>query len=154
MIANHKNQELLRLQNSRIEMCATRLILPRHIRAMAIRARFGSRLVEEHQFPLNLTLQRVTHRASHIFVAAGERELRALVMIERGRGPALRGMAIRARSHARFCCHELSSMRVQVASFAILRRSLELNLMRPGDWFVTIGAGHRAMRSEQIKFRF
>ena len=119
---------------------------------MAVRARFRRRLIEQHQFPLNFALQGVALRAAHIFVAAGEGELRAFVVIE-GRGrPALSGVAIRARRHA-VLGGELTSVRVGVAGVAILRRSLELNVMRAGRRLMAIVAGDHAMRSHQIEFR-
>ena len=114
---------------------------------MAIRAGLGRRFVEQHQFPLYLALQRVALLALHIFVAAGKGKLRAFIVIEGGRSPSLRRVAISARGYACFGSDKLSGMRIHMAGFAILGRALELNTVRSGNRFVTIAASHRAMRS-------
>ena len=49
---------------------------------------------------------------------------------------------------------ELAAVRIRVAGFAILRRSLELNFVGAGKRLVAFAARGHAMSPEQGKFRF
>lgn len=91
-------------------------------------------------------------RAAHGLVASGEGELRALVVIEGRRCPSLNGVAIRAWRNA-VLGGKLSSVRVGVAGIAVLRSSLELDVMCAGKRLMAIAASDRAMRPGQVEFR-
>ncbi len=92
-------------------------------------------------------------RAAHIFVPSGQRKLRAFIVVKRGRRPPLVHMAILALGDPSVLGRELRPVRIRVASFALLRRPFELNLVRAGQHLVAFVAGHRAMRPDQRKFR-
>jgi hypothetical protein len=62
--------------------------------------------------------------AFDVGVAAGQRQMRSRVVIESGRDPSLRVVAIAAMGLPVFC-DELPVMRVLVAIFALLRRAFE-----------------------------
>jgi hypothetical protein len=128
------------------------LLERRNVRPVAVDARFCGRLIEQNQFPLNFALQGMALRAGHGLVTASEGELGALVVIEGRRRPSLNGVAIRAWGNP-VLGGELSSMRVGVAGIAVLRRSLELDVMSAGKRLVAIGASDHAMRSDQVEFR-
>lgn len=86
----------------------------------------------------------MAHRAAHIGVASGQRELSAFIVVKRGRGPPLVHMAISALGDP-VLGSKLASVRVRVAGFAILRRSFELNFVGAGECFVAFVAGDPAM---------
>src|SRR5258708_18739353 len=90
--------------------------------------------------------------AAHIFVPSGQRELRSLIVIESRRRPAHGRVAVIARGHA-VLGGKLRAMYVSMAGVAILRRSLELNVMRAGERLVAVAAGDHAMPADQIAFR-
>ena len=121
---------------------------------MAIRAFLGRGLVKQNRFARNLLLQGVALRAAHIFVPSGQRELRALIVIKRGRRPPLVHMAILALGDPSFLGRELRPVRIRVAGFAFLRRPFELNLVGARKHLMAFVTGHRAMRPQQRKFRF
>ena len=120
---------------------------------MTIRTIFRRRFVEQNRFALNLALQGMAHRAAHICMPPCQRELSALIVVKcRGR-PALVHMAIPT-----FCDsvlgNKLAAVRIRMTGFAILRRSLELNLVGTGRHLVTFITCDRAMGSKQSKFCF
>ena len=82
-----------------------------------------------------------------------QRKLRALVVIEGRRNPALHHMAV-GTARVPILGGELAGMGVGMARFAGLRRSLELDFMGTGGGLVAIAARHRAVRAEQREFRF
>jgi len=120
---------------------------------VAIRAILWRGLVEQNRLALDLALQGVAHGATHVCVAARQRELCAFVVVERGRGPPLIHVAIPALGDS-ILGSELAAVRIRMAGFAILRRSLELNFVRAGERFVAFAAGHPAMSPNQREFRF
>ena len=120
---------------------------------MAIHAILWRGFVEQDRLVLDIALQRVAHRATHIRVAARQRKLSALVMVKRGRRPALLDMAIPAFRDPVFG-GKLATVRICMAGFAILRRPIELNLVGTGEHFVTFVTSDRAMSPDQGKFRF
>ena len=97
--------------------------------------------------------------ALHIRVPARQRKLRSLVMIKRGRNPALVHMALRAlRDRVPVLVFvlggELAGVGIHVAGFALFRRALELNFVGAGEHLVAFAAGNSAMSTDQWKFRF
>ena len=120
---------------------------------MAIRAVLRRRFVEQNVLALDFALQRVAHGATHICVSARQGELRALVVVKRRGRPTLVHMAIPALGDS-VLGGKLPGVRVRVAAFAILRRALELNFVRPGRHLMAFVACNRAMSSYQGKFRF
>ena len=120
---------------------------------MAIHAILWRGFVEQDRLTLDIALQRVTHRAAQICVAARQGELSAFVVIKRGGGPALVHVAIPALRNP-ILRRELAAVGVRVAAFAVLGCSLELNLVGAGERFVAFAAGDRAMGPDQSEFRF
>ena len=120
---------------------------------MAIRAVFRRGFVEQNVLALDVSLQRVAHRATHICVSARQRELSTLVVVKRGGRPALIHVAITALGDS-VLGGKLTAVRVCVAPLTILRGALELNFVRTGGHFVTFVARNCAMRPYQSKFRF
>lgn len=120
---------------------------------MAIRAIFRRGLVNQNQLALHFARRHVALLAGHIGVAARQRKLCALVVIKCGGRPALVHMAIHALGDSILGC-KLAGVRIRVAGLAFFRRSLELNVVRAGRRFVALIAGNRAMRPDQLKFRF
>ena len=120
---------------------------------MAVRTILRRRLVKQHRFVLDLALQRVTHCTTDICVRPCQGKRSALIVVERGRRPALVHMAVSALGYAVFSS-KLARVRIGVAAFAILGRSLELNLVRIGGHFVTLVTCNRSMTPEQRKFCF
>ena len=120
---------------------------------MAIRAVLWRGFVEQNRLALDFALQGVAHRAAHICVAACQRELRALIVVKRGRGPPLIDMAISTLCDS-VLGHKLAAVRIRVAGFAILRRSFELNIVGAGKHLVAFVTRHTSMRTEQSKFCF
>jgi hypothetical protein len=86
-------------------------------------------------------------------VGACQGKLSALIVVERGGRPTLIHMAVPAPGDSVFRS-ELARVRIRMAGFAILRRSLELNLVRIGRHFVTLITCNRSMTSEQREFCF
>jgi hypothetical protein len=124
-----------------------------NICTVAVRTIFRRRLVKEYCFVLDFALQRMTPGATDICVRPCQGKLSALIVVERGRRPTLIHMAVPAPGDSVFRS-ELARVRIRVAGFAILRRSLELNLVRIGWHFVTLVTCNRSMTSEQRKFCF
>ena len=119
---------------------------------MTCRALQGCGLIEEHSFAGDEPNRIVTALTFHALVAALQRKLRALVVIECGRHPSLRGVALRARNFLP-SGDELAAMRIGMALLAPLRRSLELDFLLTWSWFVATVAGHCPMSPEQREFR-
>ena len=90
--------------------------------------------------------------ASHAFMAALQGEMRPGVMVEGGRHPALRVVAVRTRGLPGL--GELAVVRIFVTILADLRRVLELYFLFADRRLVTITALDGAMRSEQREFGF
>jgi len=124
-----------------------------NIRSVAIRAILGCGFVEQDGLTLDLALQGVAHRATHICVSACQRELSAFVVVERGGRPTLIHVTIPALRDSIFR-GKLAAVRICVAPFAILRRSLELNLLAARERLVAFVACNGAMSSDQGKFGF
>jgi len=120
---------------------------------VTIRAIFRRRFVEQNRFALNLALQGMAHGAAHICMRPGQRKLRAFIVVKRRGRPALVHMAIPTFCDSAFGS-KLAAVRIRMAGFAILRRSLELNLVGTGGHLVAFVACGRAMRSQQCKFCF
>src|SRR5579863_8182940 len=130
------------------------------ISPMAVRAGLGRGLLKENRFAIYLFFKGMAHRAAHILVGPRQRELGALVMVKGRRGPMLVHVAVGALRYARFIslfrlfdC-KLGSVRVDVAGFALLRRSLELNLVGPRQCLVALAAGDPAMSPQQRELCF
>src|SRR6266852_6233821 len=66
------------------------------IGSVAIHAILWRGFVEQDWLALDIALQRVAHRTTHIRVAARQRELSAFVVVKRGGHPTLVHMAIPA----------------------------------------------------------
>lgn len=113
---------------------------------MAIRAIFRCRFVEQNLLALDLLLQCVAHRAGHIRVAACQWELRSFIVVKRGGSPALIHVTILAPGNSVFG-HKLAAVRIRMAGFAFLGRSLELNFVGAGEDFVAFAAGDAAVSS-------
>jgi len=88
--------------------------------------------------------------ASHAGVAALQGEMRAGIMVEGGRHPALRIMAVRTRRFSGL--GELAVMGVFVTIFADLGGVLELYFLLAHRHFVAITALGGAVRPEQREF--
>jgi len=123
------------------------------IRTVAIRTFLRCRLVEQNQLSLDLPLQLVALFALKIGVAARQWKLCALVMVKCRWRPALVHVAVPAFSYTFLRC-KLVAMRLCVARFAILRRSLELNVVSAGYRFMALAARHNSMGALQRKFCF
>ena len=124
---------------------------------MTIRAIFGRRFVEQHLLPQDLLLQGVALGALHIRVPTRQRKLRLLVVVKRGRSPMLVHMAIRAlrdRVPVLGLDGELAAVGIRVAGFALLRCTLELNLVGAGEHLVAFAARNPAVSPDQWEFRF
>lgn len=120
---------------------------------MTIRAILWRGFVKKDQLVLNLVLQGVAHWAAHICVRPGQRELSAFIVVKRGRSPPLIHVAIPALRDP-VLGSELAAVRIVMASFAIRRRSFELNFVGTSEHLVTFVTRDRAMSSDQRKFRF
>src|ERR1700722_11679754 len=121
--------------------------------SVAIRAILGRGIVEQDRLASDIALQRVAHRATHIRMAACQRELSAFVVVKHGGRPPLVHMAIRT-----FCDpslgNKLAAVRIAVARFAIRGRSLELDFVGTGGHFVAFITCDSTMSSDQGEFCF
>ena len=111
-------------------------------------------LVEDYFLTLDELNLLMALRAGHIFMCALQREDRLLV-IEEGGSPLRRVVAFRTPRHL-VRARELGCVRIQVAVFALLRRSAEIYIFqaefkvrRP----MAFGTTHRAMCSGQRELR-
>lgn len=120
---------------------------------MAIRAILRRRFVEQDRFTLDVVLQGVAHRAAHVGVAACQGELSALIVVKRGRGPALIHMAITALSDS-ILGNKLTAVLIRVAGFALFWRPFELNFVGAGESLVALVTSDSAMGAEQSKLCF
>lgn len=106
------------------------------VTAMARRALQGHTLIDEHFLIVYHAYFVVTLVAFHVGMTPRQRELRALVMIKRGRHPFLRIVAIRAHRLSGFC-DKLSVVGILMAFLAFLGRTFELRFLRAGNRFMT-----------------
>jgi len=95
---------------------------------------------------------RVALVAGHVGMPALQGEVRAGIVVERRRNPALRIVAVGARSFSRLC--ELARMDVFVAILTNLGRALELHLLGSNRDLVTGTAAHGAVCPKQWKLSF
>ena len=93
---------------------------------MTLHAFDGGWFIENYRIAVDQLRLAMTLIASHAFVAATQRKLRPLIVIESGRCPSLFGVAFCTRGFPRF--GKLPAVRVFMAGLASLRCSLELNL--------------------------
>lgn len=119
-----------------------------YVRPMTIRTLLRGRLVKQYGLALDLALQRVAHGASDVRMASLQWKIRPLVMIECRRRPSLHDVAVRAFGDFVFGL-KLAAMGICMARFAVLRRSLELNVMRALNRLVAFVAGGGAMSANQ-----
>ena len=120
-----------------------------NIGTVAIHTFCGSWLVEGHVFVTNWLREFVTLVTWHVGMAAFQREMRTCVVIERRWHPALNIVAIGAGCLS--FLHKLPAVGIDVARFALLRRTLELNFPRIRLHFVALTATNGAVRPEQRK---
>lgn len=113
----------------------------------------GRRLVKHHRFFADEFRKRVALLTFHTRMAARQRHLCSLVVIERRRNPALCVVAGFARRFARVI-FELAAVRFSVAGLAIRRGPFKLNFLLAERYLVARAAVHRAMRTEKRKLRF
>ena len=119
---------------------------------MAVGARFRDWLVEEDIFAVDVTRELVATAAWNRDVQALQREVGALVVVEKRRFPLVAVMAIRAGCDS--CFRELLSMWILVALLAFLGCHFEVHIHQLGfkiRWLVTVDASSRAMRAQQGK---
>lgn len=114
---------------------------------MTIRTVLRSRLVEKHRLVLNVTLQRVAQRTTHICVRACQWKLSALIVVKRGRLPALVHMALGAAGNS-ILGGKLRAVRIAVTRLTIGGRTLELNFVRARLRFVTFVTRDSTMPAE------
>jgi|SRR5690348_10453519 len=104
-------------------------------------------LVNDHGLALDQFGGIVTFVTNDAGVSSGQGKGSALVVIEGGRHPTLRLVAVCAQNLARPTL-ELPSMRILMAGFAFLRRPLELDLVCARQRLMALSAAHGAMRSQ------
>lgn len=119
---------------------------------MAIGALRQRLLVDDDWLVRNQARLRVTFVTCNSLMPSLQRKMRSRIVVEQGRNPALRTVAIRTGSLARF--RKLPCMHVLVAIFANLRCSLELHLRGSHGNLVTRAAFHDSMRTQQRKLGF
>ncbi len=120
---------------------------------MTIGTIFWRGFVKQNQFALNFALQGMALCAAHICVRSCQRELSALIVVERRGRPALIHMAISTFCDS-FLGNELAAVWICMTRLAIRRRSLKLNFVRTRGRFVTFITSDRAMSPDQGEFRF
>ena len=108
--------------------------------------------VDDHRLGFDHARLLMAFVASHACVAALQREMRPRVMVEDGRHPALRIMAVRARCFPGLC--ELAVMGVFVTILADLRRALKLYFFFAYRRLMAITALGGAVRSKQGELGF
>jgi len=114
--------------------------------AVAIHAFGGSIFVDHDRFVANPFALCMAVCTSDVGMAAGKSKVRARIVIEQGRNPALGIVAIDATRLAVFR-YELRIMRVVVASFALRRSALEARFVAGGG-LVAFPAGNSAVNSQ------
>jgi len=119
---------------------------------VAVGAFLGCRLVEKNFLSGDGPEEIVTFVTFHIRVSALQWEVRAGVVIEGRWRPPLNIVTV-GTSGLSFLRCKLSSVGVNVAGFAVLWRSLELNFPRCGLDLVALPTADRAMRPKQRKLR-
>lgn len=123
-----------------------------NIGPMTIRATPGRRFIEQDSLALYFALQRVAHRTCDVRMPPLQWELRALIVIERRWRPSLDDVAVPALGNS-ILCDKLPRVRIGMTRLASLRRSLELNFVRPLRRLVAIAANDSTVRAHQRKFR-
>ena len=103
------------------------------------------RFIENYRIAVEQLYLGVAFIAWHALVAAAQRKLGPLIVIEGGRCPSLFVVTVCARGFSRF--GKLSAVWVFMARLAHLWRSLELNLGLSRRDLVASPAGHRAMHT-------
>lgn len=103
--------------------------------------------VDDHGLPVDQFGGIVTFVTNDAGVTSSQGKGSALVVIEGGRHPMLRPVAVRAQNLARPIL-ELPSVRILMAGFAFLRGPLELNLARARNRLMALSAAHGAMRAQ------
>lgn len=111
---------------------------------LAFQRRF---LVDDDGLPVGQFGGIVTFVTNDAGMASGQGKGSALVVIEGGRHPTLRPVAVGAQSLARPIL-ELPSVRILMAGFAFLGGSLELNLVRARKRLMALSAAHGAMLAQ------
>lgn len=89
---------------------------------------------------------RMAFGTRHVGVAAGQWQVGARIVVEGGRRPMLRIVAVGTMSLG-ILGHKLGVVRVEMAGFALLRGALEAGVVSRGG-LVAFAAGNRAMRAE------
>ena len=120
---------------------------------MAISTVLWGGFVKQDWFALNLSLEGMAHRAAHILVPSRQRELRAFIVVEGGRGPTLFHVASATLCDS-ILSNKLGAMRIRMTSFAVCGSSLELNFVGTGGNLVAFITRDGAMSPDQCKFRF
>jgi hypothetical protein len=113
----------------------------------------GRRFVEQHGICFDQLRRRMALVARDVGVAAGERERRALVVVERGRHPALRIVALPAWSVPGTGL-ELAAVRFFVTRLTIQGRAFELDLVLSGQRFMALPARHRSVHPRERELCF
>jgi hypothetical protein len=111
---------------------------------VAVRAVLRGGFVEQHRLALNVSFRSVAHGAGHICVRPGQRKLGALVVVKRGRRPALVHVTIPAFRDA-ILGRKLAAVRIGVTRLTVYGCALKLNLMCVKLRLVTFVAGDSAM---------
>ena len=114
--------------------------------SVALNAFKRGRFIENYRIAVQQFHLRVAFIASHSLMAAAQRKLRPLIVIESRGCPSLFGVALCTRGFSRF--GKLSAVWVFMARLADLWRSLELNLGLSRRNLVTSAAGYRAMDAQ------
>ena len=115
-----------------------------------IRALRRRLFVDNHRLGVNRARLLMAFVASHAFMAALQGEMRAGIMVEGRRHPALRIMTVCTRRFSSL--GELGVMGVFVTIFADLRGVLELYFLLADRHFVAIAALGAAVRPQQREF--
>jgi|ERR1700693_798322 len=111
--------------------------------AVTLNAFYGGRFIENYWIAVEQFYLGVAFIAWHALMAAAQRKLGPLIVVEGGRCPPLLVVTICARGFSRF--GKLCAVWVFMARLAHLRCSLELNLGLSRRDLVTSPAGYRAM---------
>jgi len=119
---------------------------------VAVRTFRGCLRINNYGSSLKHTDLRVALVTGHVGMPALQGEVRAGIVVERRRNPALRIVAVGARSFSRLC--KLARMDVLVAILTNLGSALELHLLGSNRDLVTGTAAHGAVCPKQWKLRF
>ena len=119
---------------------------------MAVYALVGCVLIYDDQFFTHESGLQVALGTRHVGMASGESEMRPGVVIESGRHPALRVVAIGAVGLG-ILGDKLAVVNVIVASLTLLWCALESRFVSGGG-FVAVAADHRSMRADKWEISF